>query len=67
MVPDPDDLPSFAKKLGVQGSLEELCKNRVMRPSMSLLLIAGGRGNCFCQFFFAFLSFRKLKKAFFQT
>lgn len=30
MVPDPEVLPGFAKNLGVQGSLEELCKNTVM-------------------------------------
>uniref|UniRef100_A0A4W5K9B3 Arachidonate--CoA ligase n=1 Tax=Hucho hucho TaxID=62062 RepID=A0A4W5K9B3_9TELE len=29
VVPDPEILPSFAKKLGVQGSHEELCKSQV--------------------------------------
>lgn len=29
VVPDTDVLPSFAAKLGVKGSLEELCQNQV--------------------------------------
>lgn len=58
VVPDLDDLPSFAKKLGVQGSSEELCKNRVMCPSMSLRLITSGRGNC-CHFSFFFQEIKK--------
>lgn len=29
VVPDPEVLPSFVAKLGVKGSLEELCKNQV--------------------------------------
>jgi hypothetical protein len=29
VVPDPDSLPSFAAKIGVKGSFEELCKNQV--------------------------------------
>lgn len=29
MVPDPDSLPSFADKIGVKGSFEELCQNQV--------------------------------------
>jgi len=29
VVPDPEILPGFAEKLGVKGSLEELCKNQV--------------------------------------
>ena len=30
IVPDAEVLPGFAKNLGIQGSLEELCKNQVM-------------------------------------
>ena len=29
VVPDPEVLPGFAEKLGVSGSLEELCKKQV--------------------------------------
>ncbi|OBS71486.1 hypothetical protein A6R68_13937, partial [Neotoma lepida] len=29
VVPDPDSLPSFAAKIGVKGSFEELCQNQV--------------------------------------
>lgn len=29
VVPDAETLPSMAEKLGVKGSLEELCKNQV--------------------------------------
>lgn len=31
MVPDPEVLPGFAEKLGVKGSIAELCKNQVCR------------------------------------
>uniref|UniRef100_A0A8C1A4D1 Long-chain-fatty-acid--CoA ligase n=1 Tax=Cyprinus carpio carpio TaxID=630221 RepID=A0A8C1A4D1_CYPCA len=30
VVPDPEVLPGFAEKLGVKGSLEELCRNQVL-------------------------------------
>lgn len=29
VVPDPDSLPSFAAKIGVKGSFEELCQDQV--------------------------------------
>ena len=29
VVPDPEVLPSFAAKLGVKGSFEDLCQNQV--------------------------------------
>ncbi|XP_004428141.1 PREDICTED: long-chain-fatty-acid--CoA ligase 5 isoform X1 [Ceratotherium simum simum] len=34
VVPDPDVLPSFAAKLGVEGSLEELCQNQVVKEAI---------------------------------
>uniref|UniRef100_A0A3B5K7M3 Long-chain-fatty-acid--CoA ligase n=1 Tax=Takifugu rubripes TaxID=31033 RepID=A0A3B5K7M3_TAKRU len=34
VIPDPEDLPSFAKKLGVQGSLKELCKNTEIKKAI---------------------------------
>lgn len=34
VVPDPDVLPSFAAKLGVKGSLEELCQNQVVKEAI---------------------------------
>ncbi|KAL2769265.1 long-chain-fatty-acid--CoA ligase 5 isoform c [Daubentonia madagascariensis] len=36
VVPDPDVLPSFAAKLGVKGSLEELCQNQVKNIFLNL-------------------------------
>ncbi|KAF0874008.1 ACSL5 ligase, partial [Crocuta crocuta] len=34
VVPDPEALPSFVAKLGVKGSLEELCKNQVINKAI---------------------------------
>ncbi|KAL4841854.1 hypothetical protein H8958_017144 [Nasalis larvatus] len=34
VVPDPDVLPSFAAKLAVKGSFEELCRNQVVRKAI---------------------------------
>ncbi|XP_078202617.1 long-chain-fatty-acid--CoA ligase 5 isoform X2 [Callithrix jacchus] len=34
VVPDTDTLPSFAAKLGVKGSFEELCQNQVVRKAV---------------------------------
>ncbi|VFV27731.1 long-chain-fatty-acid--ligase 5 [Lynx pardinus] len=34
VVPDPEVLPSFVAKLGVKGSLEELCKNQVINKAI---------------------------------
>ncbi|KAM6185556.1 long-chain-fatty-acid--CoA ligase 5 [Rhynchocyon petersi] len=34
VVPDPDVLPLFAAKLGIKGSLEELCQNQVMKDAI---------------------------------
>ncbi|KAG8517417.1 Long-chain-fatty-acid--CoA ligase 5 [Galemys pyrenaicus] len=34
VVPDSDVLPSFAAKLGVKGSLEELCRNQTVREAI---------------------------------
>ncbi|XP_066519609.1 long-chain-fatty-acid--CoA ligase 5 [Hoplias malabaricus] len=34
VVPDSEVLPSFAEKLGVKGSLEELCKNQQIKKSI---------------------------------
>lgn len=58
MIPDPEDLPGFAKKLGVQGSLKELCKNMVMCDSVSLHPIAVGQESDW-----SFLFFQEMKKA----
>ncbi|XP_057590394.1 long-chain-fatty-acid--CoA ligase 5 isoform X3 [Hippopotamus amphibius kiboko] len=34
VIPDPDVLPSFAAKLGVKGSFEELCQNQVIKKEI---------------------------------
>ncbi|KAM5320160.1 long-chain-fatty-acid--CoA ligase 5 isoform 2-T4 [Glossophaga mutica] len=34
VVPDPDTLPSFATKLGVKGSFEELCQNQDIKEAI---------------------------------
>ncbi|MBZ3870350.1 Long-chain-fatty-acid--CoA ligase 5 [Sciurus carolinensis] len=34
VVPDPDVLPSFAAKLGVKGTLEELCQNQILKEAI---------------------------------
>ncbi|GAB1302547.1 Long-chain-fatty-acid--CoA ligase 5 [Apodemus speciosus] len=34
VVPDPDSLPSFAAKIGVKGSFEELCQNQCVRKAI---------------------------------
>ncbi|KAJ8386585.1 hypothetical protein AAFF_G00169110 [Aldrovandia affinis] len=34
VVPDPDVLPGFAAKLGVEGSMEELCKNEKLKKAI---------------------------------
>ncbi|RXN09726.1 long-chain-fatty-acid-- ligase 5 [Labeo rohita] len=34
VVPDPEVLPGFAEKLGVKGSLEELCKNQEVKKAI---------------------------------
>lgn len=34
VVPDTDVLPSFAAKLGVKGSLEELCQNQIVKEAV---------------------------------
>uniref|UniRef100_A0A3P9P4V2 long-chain-fatty-acid--CoA ligase n=1 Tax=Poecilia reticulata TaxID=8081 RepID=A0A3P9P4V2_POERE len=34
VVPDADVLPGFAKSLGIQGSIEELCKNTVVKKAI---------------------------------
>uniref|UniRef100_A0A668A999 Long-chain-fatty-acid--CoA ligase n=1 Tax=Myripristis murdjan TaxID=586833 RepID=A0A668A999_9TELE len=34
VVPDPEVLPSFAQKLGIRGSLEELCKNMEIKKAI---------------------------------
>ncbi|XP_047466026.1 long-chain-fatty-acid--CoA ligase 5 isoform X2 [Mugil cephalus] len=34
VVPDPDVLPGFAKRLGCQGSIEELCKNNEVKKAV---------------------------------
>nr|KAF6454511.1 acyl-CoA synthetase long chain family member 5 [Rousettus aegyptiacus] len=34
VVPDPDVLPSFAAKIGVKGSFEELCQNHVVKEAI---------------------------------
>ncbi|KAB0350412.1 hypothetical protein FD754_015269 [Muntiacus muntjak] len=34
VVPDPDALPSFAAKIGVKGSIEELCQNQTIKKAI---------------------------------
>ncbi|CAO2585879.1 Long-chain-fatty-acid--CoA ligase 5 [Lemmus lemmus] len=34
VVPDPDSLPSFAAKIGVKGSFEELCQNQSVKEAI---------------------------------
>ncbi|XP_043331364.1 long-chain-fatty-acid--CoA ligase 5 isoform X1 [Cervus canadensis] len=34
VVPDPDTLPSFAAKIGVKGSIEELCQNQTIKKAI---------------------------------
>ncbi|KAF7654848.1 hypothetical protein LDENG_00064180 [Lucifuga dentata] len=34
VVPDPEELPNFAKTLGLQGSIEELCKNMEIKKAI---------------------------------
>ncbi|XP_004763901.2 long-chain-fatty-acid--CoA ligase 5 isoform X1 [Mustela putorius furo] len=34
VIPDPEVLPSFVAKLGVKGSLEELCQNQVVKEAI---------------------------------
>ncbi|XP_007939744.1 long-chain-fatty-acid--CoA ligase 5 [Orycteropus afer afer] len=34
VVPDPDVFPSFAAKLGIKGSLEELCQNEIVKEAV---------------------------------
>ncbi|KAM4838061.1 long-chain-fatty-acid--CoA ligase 5 [Urocitellus parryii] len=34
VVPDPDVLPSFAAKLGVKGTIEELCQNQILKEAI---------------------------------
>uniref|UniRef100_A0A4W5KR23 Long-chain-fatty-acid--CoA ligase n=1 Tax=Hucho hucho TaxID=62062 RepID=A0A4W5KR23_9TELE len=43
VVPDPEILPSFAKKLGVQGSHEELCKSQTIKKAIIADLVKLGR------------------------
>ncbi|KAM3842596.1 long-chain-fatty-acid--CoA ligase 5 [Diretmus argenteus] len=43
VVPDPDVLPSLAKTLGVQGSLEELCRNMEIKKAIISDLTKLGR------------------------
>ncbi|XDV44311.1 hypothetical protein PO909_012611 [Leuciscus waleckii] len=44
VVPDPEILPGFAEKLGVKGSLEELCKNQELKKAIISDLNKLGRG-----------------------
>lgn len=51
VVPDPEVLPDFAAKLGVKGSLEELCQNQVRDPALTGILphICLGGGSLTCR------------------
>ncbi|XP_076855443.1 long-chain-fatty-acid--CoA ligase 5 isoform X3 [Brachyhypopomus gauderio] len=42
-VPDPDILPAWAEKIGVKGSLQELCKNQQIKKAVLSDLIKLGR------------------------
>ncbi|XP_040848048.1 long-chain-fatty-acid--CoA ligase 5 isoform X3 [Ochotona curzoniae] len=57
VVPDPDTLPSFAAKLGVKGSLEELCQNQAIIEAILEDLQKIGREN-------GLKSFEQVKKIF---
>nr|XP_055032489.1 long-chain-fatty-acid--CoA ligase 5 [Misgurnus anguillicaudatus] len=43
VVPDPEVLPGFAEKLGVKGSMEDLCKNQDVKKAIIADLIKLGR------------------------
>uniref|UniRef100_A0A8C5PZB9 Long-chain-fatty-acid--CoA ligase n=1 Tax=Leptobrachium leishanense TaxID=445787 RepID=A0A8C5PZB9_9ANUR len=43
VIPDPEILPDFAAKLGVQGSYEELCKNSAVKKAILEDLIKVGK------------------------
>uniref|UniRef100_A0A674B673 Arachidonate--CoA ligase n=1 Tax=Salmo trutta TaxID=8032 RepID=A0A674B673_SALTR len=43
VVPDPEVLPGFAQKLGVQGSHEELCKSQTIKKAIIADLVKLGR------------------------
>ncbi|CAB1312193.1 unnamed protein product, partial [Coregonus sp. 'balchen'] len=43
VVPDPEVLPGFAQKLGVQGSHEELCKSQTIKKAIISDLVKLGR------------------------
>ncbi|XP_011357600.1 long-chain-fatty-acid--CoA ligase 5 isoform X1 [Pteropus vampyrus] len=45
VVPDPDVLPSFAAKIGVKGSFEELCQNQVVKEAVLEDLQKTGKEN----------------------
>nr|XP_060623004.1 long-chain-fatty-acid--CoA ligase 5-like [Anolis sagrei ordinatus] len=43
VVPDPETLPEFAKKLGVNGSYEELCKNEAVKKAILMDMVRLGK------------------------
>lgn len=43
VVPDPEVLPGFAAKLGVEGSLDELCKNQKVKKAILADLVRLGK------------------------
>ncbi|XP_013845942.1 long-chain-fatty-acid--CoA ligase 5 isoform X1 [Sus scrofa] len=43
VVPDPEVLPSFAAKLGVKGSFEDLCQNQVVKEAILEDLLRTGK------------------------
>ncbi|XP_023571366.1 long-chain-fatty-acid--CoA ligase 5 isoform X2 [Octodon degus] len=45
VVPDPDVLPSFAAKLGIQGSFEELCQSNIVKEGILKDLQKVGKEN----------------------
>lgn len=60
VVPDPEALPSFAAKIGVKGSFEELCQNQVVKEAiLEDLLKIGKEGGL--------KSFEQVKSIFLHT
>ncbi|KAL0984444.1 hypothetical protein UPYG_G00141630, partial [Umbra pygmaea] len=43
VVPDPDVLPSYVEKIGVKGSMEELCRSQAVKKSILSDLVKLGR------------------------
>lgn len=60
VVPDPEALPSFAAKIGVKGSFEELCQNQVVKEAILEDLLKIGKES-------GLKSFEQVKSIFLHT